>query len=72
MTTLQEIETAIDGLGFADRSRLVAKLTSEAENEVSAEWREEIAGRAREIDEGKVELINGDDFMRRMRAIPSA
>ncbi len=30
-------------------------------------WREEIADRAREINEGKVELVDGEDFLQRLR-----
>ncbi|MDB6076794.1 MAG: hypothetical protein JWO82_541 [Akkermansiaceae bacterium] len=34
---------------------------------VSAEWKEEIHSRARDIDEGRVELIDGEEFLARLR-----
>ena len=36
---------------------------------VSGEWRNEITKRAREVDEGEVELVDGDDFLQRLRAV---
>jgi Putative addiction module component len=36
---------------------------------ISAQWREEIATRAREIDNGKVQLVDGHDFLQRLRGV---
>lgn len=36
---------------------------------VSPEWKDEIANRALEIDEGKVELIDGDEFLKRLESL---
>ena len=35
----------------------------------SGVWESEINSRAREIDEGRVELTDGEDFIRRLRAL---
>lgn len=44
--------------------RLLESLDFEEPFEVSTEWREEIARRCREIDEGTVELIPGEDVLK--------
>jgi len=36
---------------------------------VSADWHEEVRYRAAEIDAGKVTLIDGEDFLQRLRAV---
>ena len=36
---------------------------------ISSEWSEEVHRRAAEIDNGSVELIDGDDFLARLRAV---
>lgn len=41
----------------------------ESGDTVSPEWTEEIANRAREIDQGEVELTDGDDFLKRLEAV---
>jgi len=38
-------------------------------SEVSEEWREELRNRAEEIDSGRVQLVDGEDFLRRLDAI---
>jgi len=50
-----------------DFQELLAEL--EANEIVNSEWKEEIANRAREIDEGMVELIDGDDFLKRLESV---
>ena len=37
--------------------------------EVSEEWKNELYKRSREIDEGKVELINGNEFLERLKSV---
>ena len=44
--------------------RLLESLDFEEPFEVSSEWKEEIARRCREIDEGTVELIPGEDVLK--------
>lgn len=36
---------------------------------ISAEWSDELNRRAKDIDEGRVELVDGEDFLRRLRAV---
>jgi putative addiction module component (TIGR02574 family) len=44
--------------------KLLESLDFEEPFEVSSEWREEIARRCREIDEGTVDLIPGDTVLK--------
>jgi len=44
--------------------KLLESLDFEEPFEVSSEWREEIARRCREIDQGTVELIPGEDVLK--------
>jgi putative addiction module component (TIGR02574 family) len=44
--------------------KLLESLDFEEPFEVSSEWKEEIARRCREIDEGTVELIPGEDVLK--------
>jgi len=44
--------------------KLLESLDLDEPFEVSAEWREEIARRCREIDEGVVDLIPGDQVLK--------
>jgi hypothetical protein len=39
------------------------------EDGVSAEWSEEIAKRVLEIEGGEVELVDGEDFLQRLRVV---
>lgn len=56
-------------LNDEERREFVTLVAPSEEEEVSAEWREELHQRARDIDEGRVQLIDGEDFLRRLRAI---
>ncbi len=38
-------------------------------DEVSEDWSNELHKRSQEIDEGKVELVEGDEFLKRLRAV---
>jgi PHD/YefM family antitoxin component YafN of YafNO toxin-antitoxin module len=40
-----------------------------ADEDISLEWSEAIGKRADEIDKGEVELIDGEDFLQRLRAV---
>ncbi|MAS95658.1 MAG: hypothetical protein CMO55_20855 [Verrucomicrobiales bacterium] len=53
----EEFETLRDRLATLDDEQL------------SPEWKEEIDRRAKEIDEGTVELIDGEDFLNRLRNV---
>jgi putative addiction module component (TIGR02574 family) len=47
---------------------LLASLDTPNQKEIDAAWAEEAERRMREIDEGKVELIDGELVMERLRA----
>jgi len=49
-----------------DFAMLVAPEDTEA---LSPEWTAEVRSRAEEIDSGKVKLVAGDDFLRRLKAL---
>lgn len=47
---------------------LLASLDGPNQKEIDAAWAEEAERRMREIDEGKVELVDGELVMERLRA----
>ncbi|HVT33443.1 MAG TPA: addiction module protein [Rhodanobacteraceae bacterium] len=47
--------------------RLLESLDELSEAEAEKLWAQEAARRAREIDEGKVQLVSSEEFERRMR-----
>jgi len=49
--------------------RLLDSLDAPSEEEISELWLEEEARRAREIDEGLVELVSSDEVERKARAL---
>lgn len=49
-------------------SRLLESLDPPNQKQIDAAWGEEIERRIREIDEGKVETIDGELVMERLRA----
>ncbi len=36
---------------------------------INEEWCDELNRRAKDIDEGRVDLVDGEDFLRRLRAV---
>ncbi|NQX02864.1 addiction module protein [bacterium] len=60
---LQEVQTLSDD----EREELFRALDATGEIKLSAEWREEIQSRARDIDEGRVALIAHAEVLRRLR-----
>lgn len=56
-------------LSAEERQEFATLVAPLEEDTLSAEWREEIRRRAAEIDAGKVTLIDGEDFLRRLRAV---
>ena len=48
---------------------LIRERLGEDDLDLSDEWREELRNRVREIDEGQVELVDGDDFLGRLRDV---
>jgi putative addiction module component (TIGR02574 family) len=55
-----------------ERARLVDhllhSLNALTQNEIDQAWTEEIERRVREIEEGKVELIPGEEVMKKLRS----
>jgi putative addiction module component (TIGR02574 family) len=49
---------------------LLASLDGPNQKQIDAAWAEEAERRMREIDEGKVETIDGDEVMRELRSRP--
>ncbi|GAA5122678.1 hypothetical protein JIN84_10375 [Luteolibacter yonseiensis] len=56
-------------LSEEERNEFASLVIPPDDREVGFEWRDEIDQRVREIDEGRVRLTEGDDFMRRFKAV---
>jgi uncharacterized membrane protein YgcG len=56
-------------LSAEERHEFVSLVAPTDETEISAEWRTELYQRAKAIDDGTVELIEGEDFLRQLRAM---
>ena len=56
-------------LSDEERHEFVSLVAPVDENEVSQEWCEELRNRADDIDSGRVQLVDGEDVLRRLRAI---
>lgn len=52
-----------------ERREFVGLVAPLDEREVSEEWLKELRTRATDIDEGRTSLVEGDDFLRRLRAV---
>ena len=67
--TYEEVVNAALTLPADSRAMLMEELLASLDSsaEVDAAWRVEIERRVREIDEGKVELIPGEQVMRELR-----
>ena len=72
LTDFDEILSAALSLPPDERAmladHLLASLDGPNQKEIDAAWAEEVERRSREIDEGKVELIDGELVMERLRA----
>ena len=72
MATSAKVERIIhevESLSDEEREELMQSLVPADQDAVSAEWSREIHRRAREIDEGKVQLVNEEEFLRKLRAV---
>lgn len=69
--SLEELEQQVMALPPEQRARLVDKLWESLGDTtvpyLSDEWRAELERRRRELDEGKVTVIPGDEVMRKAR-----
>ncbi len=66
---VERIIHEVAALSDDERDELMVALDAVDEVEVSAEWVGEISRRAIEIDEGKVQLVTEEDFLRKLRAL---
>lgn len=57
------------GLNEAERHEFVALVAPTNDEKIGAEWHEELNRRTLEIDRGNVELVEGEDFLQRLRAV---
>ena len=60
--------------GYADlsdqeRQEFVCLVAPDEERDLSPEWKEELHKRTREIDENRIVLTDGEDFLKRLRAV---
>lgn len=60
--------------GYADlsdqeRQEFVFLVAPDEEPDLSPEWKEELHKRSREIDENRTVLTEGNDFLKRLRAV---
>jgi len=69
-STYEEVVSAALTLPADARAMLMEELliSLEASEEVEAAWRAEIERRVKEIDEGKVQLIPGEQVMNELRS----
>jgi len=72
VVSFEEILSAALSLSPNERAmladHLLASLDGPNQKEIDAAWAEEAGQRAREIDEGRVELIDGELVMQRLRS----
>ena len=71
MPAYDEVKNAALELPFEARAKLVADILTSLEasqEEIDSAWRAEIELRLREIEEGKVDLIPGEQVMNELRA----
>jgi putative addiction module component (TIGR02574 family) len=72
METVEEIFRAALELPAKERGKLASHLLESLappdKYETEKAWKEEIERRMREIDEGTVELIDGEEVMRKLRS----
>lgn len=70
MPAYDEVKNAALELSFEARAKLVTEILTSLEasqEEVDSAWRAEIELRLREIEEGKVDLIPGEQVMNELR-----
>lgn len=72
--TFEEISESIRALRPGDRYQLWVQLNeefdpaAEDEKEIEAAWDKELEQRVKDVQEGRVKLIPGEDFLRHVRA----
>ena len=66
---VRQIAESYAELNDEERHEFVALVVPSDGAEVSREWLEELSNRTDDIDSGRVQLIDGADFLRRLRAV---
>lgn len=66
---VRELAESYQKLSHEERHRFAELVAPVDAGEVSEEWLAEIRSRADDIDSGKVKLVDGEDFLRRFKAI---
>ncbi len=56
-------------LSQEEQLEFLSQVTAEDDAHLSAEWTAELRSRADDIDSGRVKLIDGEEVLRRLRAI---
>lgn len=66
---VREVADRYQQLTHEERCEFAELIASSREDEVSDEWKAELRSRADDIDSGRVKLVDGDDFLKRLRAL---
>lgn len=66
---VREVADRYQQLTHDERCEFAELIASSREDEVSDEWKAELRSRADDIDSGRVQLVDGDDFLKRLRAL---
>lgn len=65
---VRQLAESYAGLSEEEQSEFFSLLATGGDGEVSAEWVSELRSRADDIDSGRVQLVDGEDFLRRLNA----
>jgi hypothetical protein len=66
---VRELAESYQKLNNEERHSFAELVAPVDTSEMSGEWIAEICNRADDIDSGRVELIDGEEFLRRFKAI---
>ena len=66
---VRQVAESYGQLNDEERHEFATLVAPVDESEVSEEWVAELRSRADDSDSGRVQLVDGDDVMRRLRAI---
>lgn len=66
---VQQLALEYGRLNDEDRHEFVRLVGAVDEGEVIEEWSQELRSRAHDIDSGRVQLVDGDDFLERLSQV---
>ena len=72
MAISQKVRALAEGyaeLNAEERHEFASLVAPVDDSKISQEWSNEIHSRADDIDSGRVELVDGEDFLRRLDAV---